>query len=215
VTRNCQWLRGLVVPNGAPSQAISQGGGLDDVTIPGYPAVYKVQFFVRAIDGLGAVSTYPAAGTNSGAFYAVADGQAALNLGHNLRILLSPANQALMYATTNLMSNDNLPCTVIYDEKRPYYDMQLRLKGSERGRIDDSRQSFHLQFQPDDLFRGVHPVMLIDRSAPLTPSIPEIEVIVMHIALRAEGIPMRQPDICHVIAPVTLEDRPGSGDPEI
>jgi hypothetical protein len=182
-----------------------QGGGLYAGTIPGFAAGTRVQFYARATDGLGAAATYPAGGTNSGALYCVADGQTALNLGHNIRIVMTPANQALMYASTNLMSNDNLPCTVIYDEKRAYYDVGLRFKGSERGRGDPARDSFHLEFQPDDLFRGVHPVMLVDRSAALSPSTPEIEMVVMHMLLRAGGVPARQPDMCWVIAPVSSE----------
>ena len=135
-----------------------QSGDLFAGIIPAYAAGTTVQFYVRATDGLGAASMQPAAGPDSGALYAVADGQADLPLAHNVRIILSPANTALLHAFTNVMSNENLPCTVIYDEKRAYYDMTVRLKGSERGRYSDTRVSFHLNFPPDDLFRGVHPV---------------------------------------------------------
>ena len=38
------------------------------------------------------------------------------------------------------------------------------MRGSQRGRYSDTRTGFHLTFQPEDLFLGVHPVMLIDRS---------------------------------------------------
>ena len=133
----------------------------------------------------------------------VADGQAELNRGHNLRIILTPANRALLHATTNVMSNENLPCIVIYDEQRPYYDMGVRLKSSERERADDSRVGFHIEFQPDDLFRGVHPVMLIDRSgaSPVAANRQE-EIVVRHMLLRAGGIPGTQPDMCYVIAPL-------------
>jgi len=34
---------------------------------------------------------------------------------------------------TNVMSNDLLPCTVVYDEKRAYYDVGVHLRGSQRG----------------------------------------------------------------------------------
>jgi hypothetical protein len=140
------------------------GAGRYTGTIPAQAAGAIVQFYVRAVDSLGAAALYPAAGTNSGALYMVADGQANLALGHNVRIILSPANRDLLHAFTNVMSNDNLPATVIYDEKRAYYDTAVRLKGSERGRYSDTRVSFHVEFPPDDLFRGMHPVMLIDRS---------------------------------------------------
>jgi hypothetical protein len=57
------------------------------------------------------------------------------------------------------------PCTVIYDERRAYYDCGTHLRGSQRGASTaDIRTGFHIEFQPDDLFRGVHPVMSVDRS---------------------------------------------------
>jgi hypothetical protein len=179
-----------------------QGGGLYAGSIPGYAAGTIVQFYVRATDSLGAATTYPAAGPDSGALYMVADGQADLTLGHNLRIILTPANRGLLHALTNVMSNENLPCTVVYDEQRAYYDMGVRLKGSERGRYSDTRVSFHLEFQPDDLFRGVHPVMLIDRSGAGDATVnKQEEIVIRHMLLRAGNIPGTQPDLCRVIAP--------------
>jgi len=186
-----------------------QASGLYAGTIPGYPAGTIVQFYVRATDTLGVATTYPAAGPASGALYMVADGQAALSLAHNVRIILTPANRALLHALTNVMSNENLPCTVIYDEQRAYYDMGVRLKGSERGRYSDTRVSFHIEFQPDDLFRGVHPVMLIDRSgAGDSPSNDQEEIVIRHMLLRAGNIPGTQPDLCHVIAPFSTHTGP-------
>src|SRR5439155_13826961 len=166
-------------------------------------------FYVRAVDGLGAAATYPAAGSNSAALYAVNDGQANLPLAHNVRVILSPANTALLHAFTNVMSNDNLPCTVIYDEKRAYYDMGVRLKGSERGRYSDTRVSFHLEFHPDDRFRGLHPVMLIDRSgAGDATANKQQEIVIRHMLLHAGDIPGTQPDMCRVIAPLRVHTGP-------
>ena len=184
------------------------GDGSYAGTIPGYPAGSIVQFYVQATDGLGASATWPAGGPDSGALYTVADGQANLNLGHNLRIILTPANTSLLHAFTNVMSNDNLPCTVVYDEQRAYYDMGVRLKGSERGRADDGRVSFHLEFRPEDLFRGVHPVMLIDRSRPDSGVNQQNEIIVRHMLLRAGNIPGTQPDMSRVIAPMSIHTGP-------
>jgi hypothetical protein len=178
------------------------GNGFYTGSIPAAAAGSIVQFYVRAVDGLGAVALYPAAGPDSGALYVVADGQADLSLGHNVRVVLTPANRALLHAFTNVMSNENLPCTIVVDEKRAYYDAGVRLKGSERGRYSDTRVSFHLEFQPDDLFRGVHPVMLVDRSGAGDSTVnKQEEIVVRHMLLRAGGIPGTQPDLCHLIAP--------------
>ena len=54
--------------------------------------------------------------------------------------------------------------TVIYDEQEVFYDVGIRLKGSERGRVPDVRRSFSIDFQPDRLFRGVQPTIAVDRS---------------------------------------------------
>ncbi|MDB6113049.1 MAG: CotH protein [Pedosphaera sp.] len=173
-------------------------------TIPGLPINSLVQFYVRAVDGLGAVSTFPARGANAGAFYRVYDGLANVPLAHNLRILMSPANFALQYATTNLMSNENLPCTVIYDERQAYYDMAVRLKSSERGRVAADRIGFHLEFNPHDLFRGVHPVLLVDRSGGGTRPALE-EIVLKHMAVHA-GVPELNSDLCRVIAPQSAQN---------
>ncbi|HXJ57724.1 MAG TPA: lamin tail domain-containing protein [Verrucomicrobiae bacterium] len=195
-------------PNGgawASAAMTPLGHDLYTGTIPGFPGGTIVQFYVRAVDGLGAPSTYPAAGPDSGALYTVADGQANLSLGHNLRIVLTPANANLMHAPTNVMSNDRIPGTLIYDENRAYYNVGIRLKGSEHGRYHDNRVSWHMQFPSDDPFRGVHPFMLIDRSgAGDTPDNRQSEILIKHILLRAGNIPSTQSDISRVIAPRAL-----------
>lgn len=173
-------------------------------TIPKQAASSLVQFYVSATDGLGAVSTYPAKGANSGAFYRVNDGLGNLSQAHNLRILMSPANISLQNADTNLMSNENLPCTVIYDERQVYYDMLIRLKSSERGRIDPTRIGFHLEFHPDELFRGVHPVMLVDRSG--GGGRPQQEEIVIKHMANHMGVPEINSDLCRVIAPQSAQN---------
>ena len=182
-------------------------------TIPGYPSGSVVQFYVRAVDALGAAATYPANGSDSGALYIVNDGQAILPLAHNVRIIMSPANVNLMHGTagaqTNVMSNDLLPCTVVYNERRAYYDVGVHLRGSQRGRYSDIRTGFHLTFQPDDLFLGVHPVMLIDRSgAGDATANRQEEIVLKHILNRAGGLPGTYSQICRVIAPRSAHTGP-------
>jgi hypothetical protein len=172
-------------------------------TIPGQGANALVQFYVQATDGAGAVSTFPAAGPNSGALYRVFDNAAILAPLHNMRILMSPANTALMHASTNVMSNETLPATVIYDERVAYYDIGVRLKSSERGRDNSARVGFHIEFHPDHLFRGVHPVMLIDRSN--GGSRPANEEIILRHMLLHTGVPAVNPDLCRVLSPRTSE----------
>ena len=192
-----------------------QAGDTFTGTIPGQTAGTVVQFYVRATDTAGAAATFPARGTNSGALYKVADGQADLNLAHNFRIILTPANIDLLHGTsqgvnqTNVMSNELLPCTIIYDEQRAYYDAAVHLRGSQRGRYSDNRTGFHIEFQPDDLFRGVHPIMLIDRSgAGDATGNRQEEIIIKHILNRAGGIPGNYSEICRLLAPRSIHNGP-------
>jgi len=192
-----------------------QGGGVYAGSVPGQAAGTVVQFYVRAVDGLGAAATYPARGTNSGALYKVNDGQANLPLAHNVRVILTPDNINLMHGTsqgvnqTNVMSNDLLPCTVIYDESRAYYDCGVHLRGSQRGRYSDTRTGFHINFPLDDLFRGVHPVMLVDRSgAGDATANRQEEIVLKHILNRAGGLPGTYSEIARVLAPRAVHNGP-------
>ncbi|HMJ88490.1 MAG TPA: lamin tail domain-containing protein, partial [Candidatus Acidoferrum sp.] len=176
-------------------------------TIPGSSAATIVQFYVRAVDGLGTVSTFPARGTNGGALFKVNDGQANVALQHNLRIITTPANATLLHADTNVMSNGEMPCTVIYDERIALYDVTLRLKGSMNGRPFSARVGFHLAFQPDQLFRGVHPTIGIDRR-PGDNSPRNEEIVVRHIAHHAGGIPVMYFDVVNILSPRGTENGP-------
>ena len=52
---------------------------------------------------------------------------------------------------------------MIYNENEIFYDIGVHLKGSFVGR-DVPRTGFHVDFNPDQLFRGVHAKVAIDRS---------------------------------------------------
>ncbi len=178
-------------------------------TIPGQSSG-TIQFYVNATDSLGATTMFPARGPDGGALYQVADGRANLPLTHNVRIILTASNINYMHGVaqgsnqTNVMSNDLLPCTVIYDENRAYYDIGVHLRGSQRGRYSDVRTGFHLTFQPDDPFLGLHPVMLVDRSgAGDAAANRQEDIILKHMLNRAGGLPGTYSQIAHVIAPRT------------
>ncbi|HRT57156.1 MAG TPA: lamin tail domain-containing protein, partial [Candidatus Paceibacterota bacterium] len=186
----------------------AKGGGRFEGTIPGNTAGKIIQFYVTATDSLGATAAFPAAGPDSGALFMVADGQARPTLGHNFRLIFTPANWALLRAVTNLMSNATLPCTLIYNEQRPYYDIRALLKGSQSGRPNDPRPSFNVKFQPDDRFRGVHPVLLLDSSGPPGTVNQQQEILAHHMLLHAGGIPGMQPDLGWLIPPFQTNTGP-------
>jgi hypothetical protein len=170
-------------------------------TIPGQSAASVVRFHVAATDAAlsPAASFFPAAGADSHALYQVNDGLAATNGRHNLRIIMTPADEALLYQTNNLMSNERLGCTVIYDERETYYDVGVRLKSSQRGRPVDARVGFNLGFNRDQLFRGVHRTVSIDRSEGQNPGCQEI--LYDHMMYASGSVPAEYNDLCKVIAP--------------
>ncbi len=192
--------------NGGAWQRAAMDKGADGAfqgTIPGQLAAAIVQFYVEAEDGRGATCTFPGRGPGSRALYKVKDGQARLGALHNLRIIMLPADATLLHTPTNVMSNEHLGATVVYDEDEVFYDVGVRLKSSERGRLATTRVGFSIRFNADRLFRGVHRTIGIDRSGGIMfgRSFGQDEICVKHIVNHAGGIAGMYDDLVWVIAP--------------
>lgn len=184
----------------APMMAAG-GGALYSAKIPGFPAGTVVRFHVSGTDGaaIPATSYFPSQGPDSHALYQVNDGLAATNGLHNIRIIMDPVDQALLYQSNNLMSNDRIGCTVIYRESEIYYNAGVRLKSSQRGRQNAARVGYNLSFNDDQLFRGVHNTIAIDRSEGQITGAQEI--LYDHMMYASGGIPAECNDLVKVIAP--------------
>lgn len=176
-----------------------KGGGLYTAMIPDRPASSIIQLYVEGQDTLGATSTFPAAGPGSRALYKVDDGLAANNGLHNLRLILTPADAARLHDPLNLMSNERLGSTVIYDEREVFYDVGTRLKGSEHSRTTTLRLGFSVLFNADQLFRGVHGNVGIDRSESVF--FGQREMLIHQTRNHAGGIPTKYSDLIQVITP--------------
>jgi hypothetical protein len=172
---------------------------LVEADIPGQPANTLVQFYVAAVDRLGASSFFPSAGADSRACYKVQDGLATQAGIHNFRIMMSPEDLAFQLTNIHLMSNERLGCTVIYQEGEIFYDVGVRLKSSERGRVSDNRIGWNLRFQPDHLFRGIHETIAIDRSEGQT--VGQREILQDHMMNHAGLVPSKYNDLIKIIAP--------------
>ena len=175
--------------------------------IPGQTAASKIQFYLQAVDSPGALSHLPARGPDSRAIIPVQDGQANLDYGdcqpNNLRIVMTNDDRDFMHTITNVMSNDRLGCTVIWNEDEIYYDCGVRLKGSQRGRPVDVRVGFNLRFPADQLFLGAHKTVAIDRSGSGS-QFSQKEILVKHAINHAGGgIPGMEDDLIRVISPKT------------
>lgn len=169
--------------------------------IPGQPAASVVRFHITATDAaeVPATSYFPAAGPDSHALWQVNDGLAAANGLHNLRIVMDPADRELLHRPNNVMSNERLGGTLIYNESEVYYDIGVRLKSSQRGRPVASRVGFNIGFNRDQLFRGVHRTIAIDRSEGQQVGCQEI--LYDHMMYASGSVPAEYNDLCKVIAP--------------
>jgi hypothetical protein len=167
--------------------------------IPGMAASKIVQFYVEAVDGQGASITFPRDGRESRALYKVQDGLASDVGLHNMRLILTPADAALLHSEVELMSNDSVGATIVYNEQTVFYDAGVRLSGSQRARPFQPRISFQLHFNADQLFRGVHSAVTLDRSESV--GYGQREHIYEHGRNHAGGLPTEYNDLFHIITP--------------
>ncbi len=184
---------------------MTQTDGEWTATIPGEASAAKAVFRIQASNGSGHSAVWPATGMAGRAMVPWEDGQAQLVRPngcrpHNVRIVLTATDTNLLHAPNNVMSNDWMPCTVIYDEREVYYGTSVHLKGSEHGRAKDVRVGYLLRFGADQLFLGLHDSVAIDRSG-AGDQFSQKEILVKRSLNRAGGIPCTEDDIIRVIAP--------------
>lgn len=182
-----------------------QEDGLWAAVVPGQAAASKVQFYLEAEDSLGATSMMPPEGPDSRAIIPFEDGRANMDFGdcqpNNLRIVITDSDRDFLHEITNVMSNDRLPCTVIWNESDIYYGCGVRLKGSQRGRGVDVRVGFNIAFPADNPFLGAHEKIAIDRSGSGS-QFSQKEILVKHAINHAGGgIPGMQDDLIRIISP--------------
>jgi len=177
------------------------------VVLPGQASGTTVQFFAQGTDGSGAVSAYPAGGTNSRALFKVNDGTPAMPRLHRLRLLMTAADAERLHALTNVMTYDRQALTVIHDESEVFYDVGVHLQSSERGRSDPSRVGFSLKFHPDRLFRGVQDTITLDRSGGYSGrGGRQDEMLLWHAVNHAGGLYGLDCDLAQVFAPRAQEN---------
>ncbi len=177
-------------------------------TLAGQAAGTLVQFYVQATDGLGASATFPARGANSRAFFKVDEGKPLMTQLHRFSLLMSAADANLLHAPTNVMSNDRLGLTVVYNEREVFYDVGVHLQGSQRGRNATSRVGFTLRFNEDQLFRGVQRGLNLDRSGGYSGrGGRHDEILLWHAVNHAGGgLLGLECDLVQVFAPRSVED---------
>lgn len=170
-----------------------------EATLPGGAAGAIGQFYVEAVDALGARSWFPAAGPDSRALWQVDDGLGATNGLHTLRLIALRADADWMHATIHVMSNERIGATVIADEVETFYDVGLRLKGSEHSRTTTERLGFNVQFNTDRLYRGIHRTVALDRSE--STGFGQREMLINQTLNHAGGVPTKYHDLVQIITP--------------
>ncbi|MDG2123893.1 MAG: lamin tail domain-containing protein, partial [Verrucomicrobiales bacterium] len=173
--------------------------GTYQASVPGQSAATVVQFYIQASDRLGATATFPAAGPASRALYKVDDGLAATNGQHNFRIVVTNAERDFLHEPIEVMSNGRIGSTIIDREQDIYYDVQLRLKGSERARFQRNRVGYNMRFGADQLYRGIHSSLAIDRSEGVGQG--QIEILFDFMIANSGGVVSRYYDFIKVLAP--------------
>jgi hypothetical protein len=178
--------------------------------IPGQSSGAIVQFYVQATDGLGVVSTCPAGGAQSRALFKVDEGKGIMTALHRFRLLMTPSDVSLLHASTNVMSNDRIGLTVVYDDRQVFYDAGVHLQSSERGRNESSRVGFSVKLPAGQLFRGVHDGFTIDRSGGYSGvGGRHDEILLWHAVNHAGGMPGIYCDLVQVFAPRAQENGTG------
>jgi hypothetical protein len=178
-------------------------------TVPSQAAGSMIQFYIQAADNLGAISFYPAGGTNSRALYKVDDNSPIMPQLNRFRLLMTAKDADELHALTNVMSSDLKGVTVIYNEAQIFYDAGIHLQSSERGRSDTDRVGFSLKFRSDALFRGVQNTVTLDRSGGYSGRAgKQGEILLWQAVNHAGGIFGLDCDLVQVLAPRSQENSP-------
>jgi hypothetical protein len=194
------WLWSSV--DGAPFEdlaMVEEGPGRWQAELEGRAAGTIVQIYVEAMDSLGATATFPGAGPDSRALIAFDDGLAATHGLHNFRILMTQADSDWLHDEVNLMSNDLVGATVVYQEAQVFFDVGVRAKGSERGRPQTVRLGYGVKFHAEQPFRGSHSSVLIDRSEGV--GFGQREVLLNLVMTRAGSVSGEYNDLIQLLGP--------------
>ena len=133
-------------------------------TLRGHDAGTLLRMYVEATDGLGASATFPARGPEARANVKVDSDRGSDGSLRNLRLWQTAEDNAFLHDLIELMSNDGGRATVVYDDRTVFYDVPVRLKGSQAGRPTQARRGFHVRFPADQRLRDVYGSASIDRS---------------------------------------------------
>ncbi len=134
------------------------GSGIYSGQIPPQANGTLMAFYIRATDGLGVATTYPADPSYRQCLYQVV-ASPTLSVVPVYRILIPAETGQQLGTTPRAMSNYLLPCSFIYDDTEVYYNCWIRLRGSPFIRSGYSNPLYRkcglrIRFSPDNPLHG-------------------------------------------------------------
>lgn len=183
-----------------PVAMVEGEGGRFTAPIPTDAAGDVVQFYVEAEDGVGERRMCPPQGPASRALMRV---EAAAQLNGAtlppLRLWMTPDDDAFLHRDIELMSNDRVGATLVDGDGTIFYDVGVRLKGSQRGRPRANRLGYSVAFDPEQRFRGVYPTVSLDRSAGV--NFGQREMLIDLVMARAGSVSAEYNDLGWLLSP--------------
>jgi hypothetical protein len=155
-----------------------------------------IQFYVVGHDPRGAASFWPAAGPDSRALIRV-DSRTPGPRRPSFHLILTARDGRWLDEFQNMMSDDRLGATVVWDNREVFYDCGVHLHGSMFSRNNPDSASYNVRFPADHLFRGVHRTVQLKRRV--------LQEILAKHAQNQAGVPGMYDDIVHLFS-----HRPGN-----
>ena len=121
-----------------------KGDGIYSTEIPGYPVGEKVKFFIIAEDLKSGITIFP---SSNESFIFQVDGSSINTEAHSYRLVLSDYNTEIL-ETREVLSDELLESTFIFEDRPAYYHVGTRYRGSPWIR-PSSEKSLRIRF-PDD-----------------------------------------------------------------
>jgi len=170
-----------------------------EVVVPGLPLGAMVQMVIAADDGEGTESVFPTQAQDSRALYRVSAAAEDTHGKRTVRVWMTASDSQWLHAEPNLMSNDKVGATVIYDDRDIFYDVGVRGKGSQRGRGVEARHGFALYFAPDEPLLGAYGSAMLDRSQGVNYG--QREWLLNQAMARAGSVSAEYNELVHLVAP--------------
>jgi hypothetical protein len=155
-----------------------------------------IQFYVLGRDRRGAESAWPAAGPESRALIRV-DSRLPGPRRRAFHLILLGRDGQTLDRFENMLSDDRLGATVVWDDREIAYDCGVHLHGSMFSRNNPDAAAYNIRFPADRLHRGVHRAVQTKRRV--------IQEILAKHAQNQAGLPGMYEDIVHLFS-----HRPGN-----